>query len=313
MGPLDAATDSNWTELYDALGGYPTQSNTQTTTITINLASGDSEYGEPNPVPVNSQFLVEVEAIIGFYGRDTAISPSAPYVIFGEASGWSNPQTVSLPSTGQTIPKPSVPEFTVKFVDASYNVAPSSSINPYIGQNVTIEGYHVENRTIELIIKNQPFISYISNGTPISFYLNVREKGHYEENWTTIYNIDNYFTAPSNTIYTTLTYSLDPNAPPWLDNNLPSGGQLDFQVEALIGYIGRNAGFASWYFTGQESGWSNTQTVTIPASSNSALPSSTSITTHAVPEFPLMATPLLLSLLSVAGILGLRKKRRGKH
>ena len=124
VGPLDAATDSNWTELYDALGGYPTQSNTQTTTITINLASGDSEYGEPNPVPVNSQFLVEVEAIIGFYGRDTAISPSAPYVIFGEASGWSNPQTVSLPSTGQTIPKPSVPEFTVKFVDASYNVAP---------------------------------------------------------------------------------------------------------------------------------------------------------------------------------------------
>jgi hypothetical protein len=211
---------------------------------------------------------------------------------------------VIKPANAQTIPTPSVPEFTVKFVDASYNVAPSSSINPYTGQNVTVEGYHVENRTIELIIKNQPLTSYRQNGEGVSFYYNVREKGHYEENWTAIYTVDNYFAAPSNTIYTTLTYSLDPNAPPWLDNNLPSGGQLDFQVEALIGYIGRTIGFASWYFTGQESGWSNTQTVTIPASSVSPNPTSiiTPTSTPNVPEFPtwiilpLFAVVLLLSI-----------------
>ena len=57
VGPLNASIDSNWTELYDADGGYPTQSKTQTTTITINLADGNNEYGEQNPVPVNSQFL----------------------------------------------------------------------------------------------------------------------------------------------------------------------------------------------------------------------------------------------------------------
>ena len=67
------------------------------------------------------------------------------------------------------ITKPSVPEFTVKFVDASYNVPTTSSIDPFTGQNVTNEGYHVENRTIELIIKNQPFASYISNGQNNSF------------------------------------------------------------------------------------------------------------------------------------------------
>ncbi len=174
----------------------------------------------------------------------------------------------------QSIPKPSVPEFTVKFVDASYNVAPSSSINPYTGQNVTNEGYHVENRTIELIIKNQPFASYISNGQNISFYLNVREKGHYEENWTTIYNVDNYYTSESNTNYTTLTYSLDPNVPPWLNSNIPSGGQVDFQVEALIGSIHRDFSqlMAPLFFDGQESGWSNTQTITIKDNSTTVNP-----------------------------------------
>jgi lipopolysaccharide export LptBFGC system permease protein LptF len=203
----------------------------------------------------------------------------------------------------QSIPAPSVPEFTVKFVDASYNVTPSSSINPYTGQNVTNEGYHVENRTIELIIKNQPFASYISNGQNISFYFNVREKGHYEENWTTIYTVDNYYTSESNTDYTTLTYLLDQNDPPFW-NNIPSGGQVDFQVEAMIGYVSRTVGFASWYFAGQESGWSNTQTLTIPETSSSPNPTPT------VPEFPAIALvilPLLLSMFAVAVILRHRK------
>jgi hypothetical protein len=214
------------------------------------------------------------------------------------------------PASAQSIPTPSVPEFTLKFVDASYNVPTTSSIDPYTGQNVTVEGYHVENRTIELIIKNQPLTSYRQNGEGVSFYYNVREKGHYEENWTTIYTVDNYFTAPSNTIYTTLTYSLDPNAPPWLDNNLPSGGQLDFQVEALIGYIGRTIGFASWYFTGQESGWSNTQTVTVPASSVSPNPTSiiTPTSTPTVPEFPTCIILPLFAVIILLSIVFIRKR-----
>jgi hypothetical protein len=207
------------------------------------------------------------------------------------------------PAFAQTTPTPSVPEFNAKFVDASYSVAPSSSIDPYTGQSVTHEGYQVKNRTIELIIKNQPFNSYISNGINISFYLDVREKGHYEENWTTIYTVDNYYTSESNTNYTTLTYSLDQNVPPFWDT-IPSGGQVDFQVEAMIGYISRTVGFASWYFAGQESGWSNTQTVTIP-SSNSASPIPT------VPEFPIwIILPFFMSILLVAVYL---KHRRTSH
>jgi len=96
VGPMGATTDSNWTWLYDALGGYPTQSNNQTTTIIVSLTNGNSQYGEPHPINLGSPFLVEVQAIIGYYGRDAALSPTAPYVIYGEASDWSNPQTVTL-------------------------------------------------------------------------------------------------------------------------------------------------------------------------------------------------------------------------
>ena len=97
----------------------------------------------------------------------------------------------------------------------------------------------------------------------------------------------------------------------WITTYLQAVTRLPSRSIDRIHRSQRRICFLVFYWS--KSGWSNTQTVTIPASSNSALPSSTSITTHAVPEFPLMATPLLLSLLSVAGILGLRKKRRGKH
>ena len=64
----------------------------------------------------------------------------------------------------QSIPTPSVPEFSLRFVDASYDVPTTYTIDDYTGQNITHPGYHVENRTIEVRIKNQPFTSYESNG-----------------------------------------------------------------------------------------------------------------------------------------------------
>lgn len=98
VGPIGITADSNWTWLYDALGGYPNQSGNQTTTITISLTNGNHQYGEPLPINLNSPLLIEVQAIIGYYGRDVSTPVMAPYVIYGEASGWSNAQTVTLPA-----------------------------------------------------------------------------------------------------------------------------------------------------------------------------------------------------------------------
>lgn len=58
------------------------------------------------------------------------------------------------PASAQTVPKPSVPEFTAKYVDRSYTVPASTTIDPYTGQNVTNPSYYVENRTLEIAIKN---------------------------------------------------------------------------------------------------------------------------------------------------------------
>lgn len=85
------------------------------------------------------------------------------------------------------ITKPSIPEFTVKLADNSYDIPTTYSIDPYTGVNVTHPGHRVVNRTVELVIKNQPFVSTNIDGWNISFYYNVRIKGHYSEDWLTLY------------------------------------------------------------------------------------------------------------------------------
>jgi hypothetical protein len=176
-----------------------------------------------------------------------------------------------------SISKPAVPEFTVKLVDRSYDVPSSSSIDPYTGQIVIHPGYHVENKTIEVTIKNQPFIPTNIYGWNTSFYYNVRIKGHYADDWIALYPPADNPLKPSNSDYTTLS----------LTQSYPSNAQIDFQVEAMIGYVSHTTEFASWYFTGEESGWSNTQTITIGESqtptsppANSPTPSSESLQTE---------------------------------
>ena len=91
------------------------------------------------------------------------------------AQNSTNP-TYSPTSSPISLPTPSVPEFTVKFVDFSYYVPTTTSIDPYTGQNITNQGYYVENRTIELSINNQPFNSY-SGIYPITSIILFKKRG----------------------------------------------------------------------------------------------------------------------------------------
>ncbi len=55
----------------------------------------------------------------------------------------------------------STPEFTLRYVDHSYDVPPTNRVDPYTGKNVTTQaGYHIQNNSIEVIIKNQQFKTY---------------------------------------------------------------------------------------------------------------------------------------------------------
>jgi hypothetical protein len=186
--------------------------------------------------------------------------------------------SITFSETLASTPKPSIPEFTVKLVDSSYDVPASSSIDPYTGQTITNPAEHVDNRTIEVKVKNQPFTPYTDDKSSftIKLYYNIRVRGHFGGNWTEVFSVDNAHPVQSNSDYTIISLPLGGNVGPFASLPTNSSSQVDCQVEAMIGYFSRSGGvfLAPWYFAGEESGWSGTQTVTISAPDASSSPSS---------------------------------------
>ncbi len=153
---------------------------------------------------------------------------------------------------------PSVPQFTLQYVDNSYYVAPTYSTNPYTGETqVSSPGYTVQNRSLEMIIQNQGFSSYFDGNNTIQLYYNIRCKGHYEQFQSNTdlgsHGIGNV--AASNSYQTIVSFNIDS----W---GVPVGGQVDFQVQAFIGYTYFNEGacFTQDVVTVGESAWSPIET-----------------------------------------------------
>ena len=97
--------DENWTDLYNAEDGYPTQSNSDYTVLTYVL--GESAYYPPADyplapsmkvgiLPTSGQVYFQVEAMIGYRDRGIYSNGTMPYVFKGEKSGWSNTQTMTI-------------------------------------------------------------------------------------------------------------------------------------------------------------------------------------------------------------------------
>jgi hypothetical protein len=244
------------------------------------------------------------------------------------------------PAFAQT-PTPSIPTFAVKFVNASYNV---TTTNSYTGVNETQQ---ISNNSIEITIKNQPF-GYSNNQIYLNVRIKPHFADNWTEvypleNISSSYNGDGTFSyaeyinydspSQSNSSYTTITYLVVPTdlyqASGYdiqryysgqdgqegdygaLLYAIPDSGQVDFQVEALVGHSsqmwviehpsyptigGYSASAVAYDLT---SGWSKTQTLTISSST--------------VPEFPLLAfLPLFVFVLSVAAVLSYRKSKSRK-
>jgi hypothetical protein len=152
-----------------------------------------------------------------------------------------------------SIPKPAVPEFTVKLVDSSYDIPTTYSIDPYTGENMTHLGSHVERRTIEFKIKTQPFTPFWVQESPsaanwsVNFYYNIRVKGHFSEHWTEMFLAsDGYPSQDYESDYRVLSYQGEYSSTEGMKFNagsimtsFPPGAQVDFQVEAMIGYVSR--------------------------------------------------------------------------
>jgi hypothetical protein len=191
-------------------------------------------------------------------------------------------------------PKPAIPEFTLKYVDNSYNVA----------------GNFVQNKSIEVIIKNQPSVYVLC--------YNVKSISHLSENWTSYeyYNNSSYLTPhlfiPNrllawNSTFTVLVFGFEGNNGSETYNlmlgQVNNGDQIDFQVQAYMGnwfpgkVVNATASIEYYLLNIDAIGdWSPTQTITVPASS--------------IPEFPAILTITFLIMVIVAFAVVVKRKRK---
>jgi hypothetical protein len=231
---------------------------------------------------------------------------------------------VTKPTNAQSIPTPAVPEFSVGVANHSYDVPSitTTTTDPYTGKQTTNtqQGYHVENYTIDLTIRNQPFKT---NNELVDLFFNIRLKGHYESNWTELYHITNR-TNDNNLLRQSVTEFTVKSIP----QSFPEHGSIDFQVEAFIA-VGHIVVGPFGYWTWQESGWSPTQTITIndtkssgtfsssitnipyPSLSRISTQTPTSAPTSTVPEFSILTILPLLGAILIGTII-LRPKKQGE-
>jgi hypothetical protein len=164
------------------------------------------------------------------------------------------------PTNAQLIPAPSVPQFTVKFVEWTYFV-------PFDPGAVPV---------VNFTFKNPPFTPYTDqNGTKIDLNYLIEWKRPTEQTW-----IQGIFPLSrlDNKTHSIGMYIDVPGIS-------SQAGQVEFKVAAQISYLPEASNVTE---IGETSDWSSIQTITIPSSA--PVPS--------VPEFSwLMILPLLAFML----------------
>ena len=161
----------------------------------------------------------------------------------------------------QSIPKPSVPEFTLELIGPPFFKNTTYSLDPSTGQVVAEIGYTNPYSVLKIDVKNQPFDSSYGN-----LYYNVRVKNHsVTDDWVEVYQAWNFYPQQSNySDYTNVGFSIEG----YSSRVALAGCQVDIQVEAMLGTIGRvstSPPIGGYGFIGETSGWSETQTISIPA------------------------------------------------
>ena len=230
-----------------------------------------------------------------------------------------------VPARHSSIPKPSVPEFTLKLVNKSYDVPTntSTSRDPCTNKttNTTILGYHVKDFEIEINIKNQPFMPCLGEHNLTLFYsvcwgTTVGENGG--TFWSSLSSwrfsppsFRGLFPANSTSEYTML----------FAPANYQPNTKVAFRVEAILGYEytlyspSFFANIGETIFVHESSGWSDTQTVAIP----NTLAVASTVSPTVFPESPLLSLSweqvaiIILIILAVVqmaiSVVLLRRKR----
>jgi hypothetical protein len=169
--------------------------------------------------------------------------------------------TSAASATVEPMSKTPTPELSVKYVDNSYDIPATTTIDPFTGKTEIIPARHINNQTMIVTIKNQT-VTYRDDHQLI--YL-LQMKGHYTNEWTNITSID----ANPHSEYTIWNYAIDGNNPS-VDftgniHEIVTGDTADFRVQALIRSSFGNPYQMKMYGISSMSDWSDTQTVTITA------------------------------------------------
>jgi hypothetical protein len=154
----------------------------------------------------------------------------------------------------------------------------------------------------EVTIKNQPFTRYADeDGNIIGLYYNISLKGHFENTWK-IFDFDSIANA-TNSDWTITQIGFNKLGISW------EGGQVDVRMQAQVGYYVRylREGLASfptpsytYFFIGEPSDWSSTQTITVPGTQWRQSPSSSS-TSNQTTEPAVYETSQTFQSVAIAG------------
>jgi len=136
------------------------------------------------------------------------------------------------------------PEFTVTLEAHPYFESPKYRLDTFTGEWETIHnGYHVENRSIVVRIKNTPFTPYYTkiNGSLVELYYTVRARGHFGGSWTYLKQI---FVSDSE--YSTKYYTIGEDADKNILRNLSVGDIVDIQVKESLGIYRTGSFISQW-------------------------------------------------------------------
>jgi hypothetical protein len=159
-----------------------------------------------------------------------------------------------------SVSKPSVPEFSVAYVDHSYDVPPVYGKDSYTGQTIIkVSGSHVDNRTVDVTIQNQPFTLYLdSNNNTVGLHYSIRSKGRFDDWSESSGHVTNGVQASTISVFTVVSIDIGY----W---GVHQEGQIDFQVAAVSGYPASEPAYCGQvhFNTVDQSDWSSSQTITI--------------------------------------------------
>ncbi|MCL5876450.1 MAG: hypothetical protein M1540_01400 [Candidatus Bathyarchaeota archaeon] len=197
---------------------------------------------------------------------------SKAFLLFVIMSVFSSLSIINQVSGQVGVTTPITPGFSVNYEEYNWYISPTYDVDPSTGKAVmTHEGYYKVNRYAHISISNQPFEPYPdSKGNLIDLFYDIKWKPHNADSWQTLLppgshlsqNKEFYLSAVS------IGFKGNPDHSLWDLLDYIPGNQIDFQVQALIGYY-----TVDNVFVGQSSGWSNTQTLTIPNDDSTSSPS----------------------------------------